>query len=74
MGDDDLNLDLSRERAWSVREALVGRGVPSHRISTQGYGETVPVASNASSAGRQRNRRVEVIFPDLGGQVSELSD
>ncbi len=74
MGDDDYNLDLSRERAWSVREALVARGVPSHRISTQGYGETIPVASNASSAGRQQNRRVEVIFPDLDGQVSALSD
>ena len=73
MGDDDYNLDLSRERAWSVRQALVARGVDGGRISTQGYGKTIPVASNASSAGRAQNRRVEVIFPDAPGQVSESS-
>ena len=71
MGDANYNLDLSRERAWSVRQALVARGVDGSRISTQGYGMTLPVASNSSSAGRAQNRRVEVIFPDAPGQVSE---
>ena len=71
MGDPDFNMDLSRERAWSVRQALVARGVDGSRISTQGYGMTIPVASNSSSAGRAQNRRVEVIFPDAPGQVSE---
>lgn len=73
MGDDDYNLDLSRERAFAVRQALVAEGVPAYRISTQGFGEAIPVASNQSSSGRQQNRRVEVIFPDGPGQVSELS-
>lgn len=74
MGDEDYNLGLSRERAYSVREALVLRGVPAYRISTQGFGEAMPVASNANSAGRQENRRVEVIFPDAPEQVSALDD
>ena len=73
MGDADYNLDLSRERAWSVRQALTARGVEGSRISTQGYGMTIPVASNSSSAGRAQNRRVEVIFPDAPGQLSESS-
>ena len=73
MGDDGYNMDLSRERARSVRAALMARGVDGSRVSTEGYGETVPVASNTSSAGRQQNRRVEVIFPDAPGQVSALS-
>ena len=72
-GDDGYNLSLSRERARSVRAALMARGVDGSRIGTEGYGETVPVASNASSTGRQRNRRVEVIFPDAPGQVSALA-
>lgn len=72
-GDDDFNMDLSRERAYSVREALVLRGVESHRISTQGFGRSMPVASNSTRDGRQLNRRVEIIFPDLANQVSELA-
>ena len=64
MGEDDFNMDLSRERAYSVRQALVARGVSSSRITTNGFGESQPVASNGDSAGRQRNRRVEIIFPD----------
>ena len=73
MGDDGYNLSLSRERARSVRAALMARGVDGSRIGTEGYGETVPVASNTSSTGRQQNRRVEVIFPDAPGQVSALA-
>lgn len=73
LGDDDYNMDLSRQRAWAVREALIAEGVPAHRISTQGFGEAVPVASNQTPSGRQQNRRVEIIFPDAPGQVSLLS-
>ncbi len=73
MGDDDYNLELSRERAFAVRTALVAEGVPAHRISTQGFGEAIPVASNQTSSGRQQNRRVEIIFPDAPGQVSQLA-
>ena len=65
MGEEDFNMDLSRERAYSVRQALVARGVSSSRITTKGFGEAKPVASNKSSEGRRANRRVEIIFPDV---------
>ncbi len=64
------NLELSRERAESVKEALIARGVASDRIDVQGYGETLPVASNQTAAGRQQNRRVEVVFSDSNGDFA----
>jgi len=64
MGDDDYNMDLSRDRAATVRTALLQRGVDLSRITIQGFGESLPVASNDTSVGRQENRRVEIIFPD----------
>lgn len=70
MGDPDYNMDLSRDRAFEVRQALVASGVSSSRISTRGYGMDRPVANNQTSAGRQTNRRVEIIFPDDATQVS----
>lgn len=72
LGDDDFNLDLSRQRAFSVRSALVSRGIDGSRITTNNLGETSPVADNNTAAGRQQNRRVEVIFPDIDTQVSDL--
>lgn len=72
MGADETNLELSRERALSVRSALIQRGIASSRISTLGYGETAPVADNNSPAGRQANRRVEVIFPEANQVLSAL--
>ena len=74
MGDDDFNLDLSRERAVSVRTALVSRGIDASRITTRNLGESVPVADNNTAAGRQKNRRVEVIFPDVGTRVSQVTE
>jgi len=74
MGEADYNMDLSRDRAFAVQQALTMQGVPAYRIQTQGFGEAVPVASNTSSSGRQKNRRVEVIFPNAPEQVSELSN
>jgi outer membrane protein OmpA-like peptidoglycan-associated protein len=74
MGEADYNLDLSRDRAFAVRDALVRAGISSSRISTQGFGEALPVASNDNPGGRQKNRRVEIIFPDKPTQVSELED
>ena len=56
------NADLSVRRAVSVRDILVGAGVPARRISAYGQGETQPVASNLTSAGRAANRRVEIII------------
>lgn len=60
IGTDQYNMDLSFRRANSVRDLLAQRGVASDRIQTVGYGETMPVATNATEAGRQLNRRVEI--------------
>lgn len=62
VGGDDYNLGLSQRRADSVRSHLVSRGVDAARIIATGAGESAPVASNESAAGRQQNRRVEVII------------
>jgi OmpA-OmpF porin, OOP family len=61
MGSDAYNLSLSENRANSVKAALVAKGVRAERIVTVGKGEGVPVAGNDNSAGRQQNRRVEII-------------
>ena len=74
MGEADYNLDLSRDRAFAVRDALVNAGIESSRMSTKGFGETLPVANNTTSVGRQENRRVEIIFPDDSTQVTEFDD
>jgi outer membrane protein OmpA-like peptidoglycan-associated protein len=70
-GSDSFNQRLSEQRANSVRNALVNdMGVRSDRVSTRGYGEQFPVASNDNSTGRQLNRRVEIILSDMNGNVS----
>lgn len=66
------NLKLSRQRAKSVKNALVKKGVSGSRITTQGYGFAYPVASNASEAGRQQNRRVEIIVLDKGVDAQRM--
>lgn len=55
------NLTLSRGRAAAVKTALVGRGVDAARLTSDGLGDTQPVADNATEAGRQQNRRVELV-------------
>jgi outer membrane protein OmpA-like peptidoglycan-associated protein len=62
MGSEDYNQDLSQRRADSVKRYLVGRGVDTARLSSSGRGENAPVADNESAAGRQQNRRVEVVI------------
>lgn len=64
MGDEAYNLELSQRRAESVRAFLVQNGVEPKRIVARGYGETAPVATNETAAGRQQNRRVELVFPN----------
>lgn len=59
------NQTLSERRAESVRDMLVAGGLEPNHITTQGYGATQPVASNATSAGRQQNRRVDIVV--VGG-------
>ena len=61
-GDDDYNLQLSQRRAESVRRYLMGRGVDASRLTAMGYGETQPVDTNKTDAGRKRNRRVEFVI------------
>ncbi len=58
-GDDAANLKLSQERAAAVEKYLEDKGIAGNRISSQGFGETVPVADNNTAAGRAKNRRVE---------------
>ena len=58
-GSDEYNLKLSDNRAKSVKDYLVSKGIAASRINSQGYGETRPVASNETDEGRQFNRRVE---------------
>ena len=64
-----FNDDLSLSRAMSVRNALTARGISLNRIQVRGYGEEYPVASNATAAGRQQNRRVEIIISDEKGSI-----
>ena len=66
IGTPEYNLDLSRRRAEAVRIALIEKEIISDRIIIKGYGESYPVASNATEAGRQQNRRVEIIILDEG--------
>ena len=58
----DYNMRLSEQRATSVANYLMQRGVEGSRISLQGYGPNRPIADNTTSSGRQTNRRVEVLI------------
>ncbi len=59
-GPEDYNLELSLRRAEAVRQALIEYGVPPERLTAEGRGEAEPRADNATEAGRQLNRRVEI--------------
>jgi outer membrane protein OmpA-like peptidoglycan-associated protein len=59
-GSDAYNQSLSERRAASVKDYLVGKGVDGSRLTTAGYGESQPVADNATAEGRALNRRVEL--------------
>lgn len=66
-GSDDVNLKLSRDRAEAVKTWLLAKtGASSDRIHTQGGGESDPVASNQTAAGRELNRRVEITLQKVG--------
>lgn len=58
-GSDEYNFKLSDNRARSVMEYIISKGIDSQRIASHGYGETKPVATNETDEGRQLNRRVE---------------
>ncbi len=61
VGGDAMNQTLSENRAGSVRDYLVQQGVATSSVSSRGFGNTLPVASNENSSGRQQNRRVELL-------------
>jgi len=61
VGSDEYNMTLSQNRASSVRDFLIQKGINSSFISSRGFGEGQPVASNDTSSGRQQNRRVELV-------------
>lgn len=69
-GSDASNQSLSERRADSVKQALVGMGIPAERIETKGFGEARPVANNKTPAGRQQNRRVELVFSQEDGRFA----
>jgi outer membrane protein OmpA-like peptidoglycan-associated protein len=64
VGNNDYNLGLSERRAGAVRAYLLDQGVSSARMTASGKGASDPVASNDTAAGRQQNRRVEVVISD----------
>ncbi|MCU0445759.1 MAG: OmpA family protein [Microscillaceae bacterium] len=59
-GDDDSNLQLSKDRAKAVGDYLIEKGIAPDRISSTGYGETKPIDTNATPQGKAKNRRVEM--------------
>ena len=61
IGSDESNQKLSEHRAMAVRDFLVAQGVASASVSYTGFGKTRPVATNFTAAGRQQNRRVEMV-------------
>jgi outer membrane protein OmpA-like peptidoglycan-associated protein len=62
VGDEQYNMQLSLERATSVGNYLVSRGVAMQRVYAYGAGETQPVATNDTDGGRAQNRRVEILL------------
>jgi outer membrane protein OmpA-like peptidoglycan-associated protein len=66
VGGDQYNMKLSENRSNAVRSYLVSQGLNSGSITAQGFGKTRPVSDNSSAAGRQQNRRVELV---VSGEV-----
>lgn len=69
VGSSASNMELSARRARTVMAALMGQGVLASQLSVRAMGESNPAASNDTSAGRQMNRRVEIVFTPNSGVV-----
>jgi outer membrane protein OmpA-like peptidoglycan-associated protein len=61
-GSDAHNMDLSIQRAQSVKSYIAAQNVPASRLQTSGKGETEPIADNTTVDGRSKNRRVEIVI------------
>jgi outer membrane protein OmpA-like peptidoglycan-associated protein len=72
VGNTAYNIDLSLRRAEAVAEALRLGGISNERIVTKGYGERYPVVANSSAAGRQQNRRVEIVILNEGESIESV--
>ena len=59
-GTEEHNMQLSEDRANSVKQYLVKKGIDASRVTAKGYGDTQPQADNSTTEGRQKNRRTEV--------------
>lgn len=70
LGSDDYNVELAQRRAAAVKAFLIAQGVDPARLVAQGFGEAYPVASNDDEAGRQQNRRVEMLVLNPGRVVT----
>jgi outer membrane protein OmpA-like peptidoglycan-associated protein len=66
VGSDEANQKLSEQRSDTVRSYLIEQGLPDAAVSSRGFGKTTPVADNETAAGRQKNRRVEIV---VSGEV-----
>jgi outer membrane protein OmpA-like peptidoglycan-associated protein len=73
VGTADSNQQLSERRATAVVSALVSLGVPSNHLSMRAHGEDMPTATNDTAAGRQMNRRVEIVFTPLASDTATKS-
>ena len=73
VGNDQYNVKLSLQRANAVRDAITAKGISAERITTKGYGEQFPVESNETAAGRQKNRRVEIIILNEGVSAEQAT-
>ena len=62
VGGDEYNQQLSEQRGGAVRDYLTQQGMPASSVTSKGFGKTQPVASNNTAAGRQLNRRVEIVI------------
>jgi outer membrane protein OmpA-like peptidoglycan-associated protein len=71
LGSEESNLELSAVRARSVEGYLISRGVDPERVTSLGFGESAPVASNADDWGRQKNRRVDVLLKAKSGPLGQ---
>ncbi|GHT14837.1 membrane protein [Bacteroidia bacterium] len=73
-GNDRINIPLSKERAGSVKNFLLGQGIADARVATEGLGSSQPVADNATKAGQQQNRRVEIFIIPNAKMIKDAQD